>query len=311
MEQENITPTESDIVRIALESGIVINNPADEDTSNTESQTEESITDSTYKQEALDNANKFEALSKDTSSTLRFSSASWFEAIKDIKITLVGAGGIGSWTALLLSRLSPYKINIYDYDTIEPENLAGQLYSSRQIGLLKSAAISQILYYFTNNNHTTYMGLRGRLGDDIALFDIKNTHILITGLDNMSSRNTAFNIFTKKLDSQGDKTEFLIDGRLSADKLQIFCIHREDKQNLDLYNREYLFSDTEAEPTVCTYKQTSHMASMIASLISNIVIKCTLYIKSIEMGDYEGEVLNKPPFYTSYDSNKMILKTEY
>lgn len=311
MEQENIIPTESDIARMALESGIIINESDHEEALSTESQTEEPIVGDTLEQEVSDMANKLSVLSKDASSTLRFSSASWFEDIKSIKITLIGAGGIGSWTALLLSRLSPFNLTVCDYDFIEPENLAGQLYASHQAGLLKTIAMSHILEQFTNNEHTTYQCINGRLGENLTLFDISNAHILITGLDNMSSRKKAFDIFTKEIGFLRYKTQFLIDGRLSADKFQIFCIHINDKEKIDLYKKEYLFSDEEAEPTVCTYKQTSHMASMIASLIANIVIKCTLYIKSIEKGDYEGEVLNKPPFYTSYDSDKMILKTEY
>ena len=65
--------------------------------------------------------------------TLRFSSADWFEKIKEQEVVLAGLGGIGSWCALLLSRLDIRYLTLYDDDVVDSVNLAGQFYRKNQI----------------------------------------------------------------------------------------------------------------------------------------------------------------------------------
>ena len=53
--------------------------------------------------------------------TSRFSSAIWFEKIQSKTIILAGLGGIGSWVALLLARMSPACLCLYDNDIVEED----------------------------------------------------------------------------------------------------------------------------------------------------------------------------------------------
>ena len=79
-------------------------------------------------------------------STVRFSGASWFEAAKGVSATIAGVGGIGSWTSLLLSRISQtIRITLYDDDNVEVVNLAGQMFSSNQVGLHKVYAAQEVI----------------------------------------------------------------------------------------------------------------------------------------------------------------------
>lgn len=59
----------------------------------------------------------------------RFKDAKWFGY--PTEIVLGGAGGIGSWVALLLSRLQ-YRTIIYDFDVIESQNIGTQFYKKSQ-----------------------------------------------------------------------------------------------------------------------------------------------------------------------------------
>lgn len=64
----------------------------------------------------------------------------------------------------------------------------------------------------------------------------------------------------------------------------------------------YLFSDFEADPTVCSYKQTTFMANMIGSVIVNLFVnfianKCNPLID------------RDLPFYTEYNAETMYFKT--
>ena len=61
--------------------------------------------------------------------TSRFSSASWYDKIQEKTVIIAGIGGIGSWFSLLLSRMKPLSIFVYDDDIVEAVNMSGELYS--------------------------------------------------------------------------------------------------------------------------------------------------------------------------------------
>ena len=52
----------------------------------------------------------------------RFGDAPWMEGMSDRFATIGGAGGIGSWLALLLSRMG-IQIQSFDFDIIEEHNI--------------------------------------------------------------------------------------------------------------------------------------------------------------------------------------------
>lgn len=60
-------------------------------------------------------------------------------------IHVIGVGAIGSTFCELLARLGIPAINIYDFDTVEEHNVANQLYTSSQIGTLKTTALKNML----------------------------------------------------------------------------------------------------------------------------------------------------------------------
>ena len=59
----------------------------------------------------------------------RFKDAPWFPK-EETNVIVGGAGGIGSWLTLLLSRAGFYPV-VYDFDVLEGHNLAGQLYTQK------------------------------------------------------------------------------------------------------------------------------------------------------------------------------------
>lgn len=240
--------------------------------------------------------NNSESLLVDETTT-RFSSASWYEEAKKNTIILAGLGGIGSWTALLLSRLHPDSLHLYDDDRVEALNMAGQLYAASDIGSYKCNAISRKLssysdYYRTNAYNYKYSS------------DSPTSNIMICGFDNMRARKTFFNKWEKYVELSEDKEKCLfIDGRLSAEYLQIFCITGNDTYNRTRYKENFLFSDEEAEEAACSYKQTSFCASMIGSLITNLYVnfcanRCNPLIE------------RSLPFITEYNAETMFLKVE-
>lgn len=233
-------------------------------------------------------------------STVRFSGASWFEAAKGISVTLAGVGGIGSWTSLLLSRISTsIRLNLYDDDKVEVVNLAGQMFSSNQVGLYKVYAAQEVIRYFSGSycNASTF-----RITPTSNIYD----KIVICGFDNMEARKLLYNKWKARAKSfpTSEQGEFLfIDGRMNAEEFQIFSIVGDDDYNMKRYEEEFLFSDAEVAPAVCSYKQTTYCASMIASFIVNSLVN---FLSNQNLENMPRQV----PFYINYDAQLMHLKLE-
>ena len=198
--------------------------------------------------------------------TSRFSGAAWFNAIQLSTVVLAGLGGIGSYILFCLSRMKPKQIFIYDDDVVEMANLSGQLYSSTMIGKRKVDAMAELARDFS-----CYYGVQAvpqRFTADTPAGDI-----MICGFDSMAARELFFaswhnHVLSKPAEER--KNCLYIDGRLSIDTLQVFCITGEDEEYMTQYNLKYLFSDSEADDTICSMKQTTYLACMIGSLMTNL-----------------------------------------
>ena len=94
-----------------------------------------------------------------------------------------------------------------------------------------------------------------------------------------------------------------IDGRMNAEEFQIFSITGDDDYNMKRYEEEFLFSDAEVAPAVCSYKQTTYCASMIASFMINSLVN---FLSNQNLENMPRQV----PFYINYDAQLMHLKLE-
>lgn len=191
----------------------------------------------------------------------RFKGAPWFSKIED-SLIVGGAGGIGSWLSLFLSRAG-FPIFVYDFDIYEKHNMGGQFCNTFSVGTPKVEALATNIYdyadVFINTRTAPYDkdGLRGPY--------------MFSGFDNMEARKVMFNnwldyISNKEnlIDEEGNPIEpIFIDGRLLAEQFEIYCV-RNNPQDIEDY-KKLLFSDDEIEEADCTLKQTSHIAAMIGS----------------------------------------------
>lgn len=232
-------------------------------------------------------------------STSRFSSAIWYEKIKTKNITLAGVGGIGSFVGFLLARVSPNSIYLYDPDRVETANMSGQLYSRSDIGKFKTSALMDMIRSYTDTNSLF------ALNEPFTMASTPSD-IMICGFDNMSSRMIFFQKWVEWVNSKPEeerKNCLFMDGRLAAEEFQIFCIRGDDEYNIKRYNDEYLFPDSVAERTLCSYKQTTFMADMIASYMVNLFV-------NFAANQCNPLIDRYMPFYTTYSAETMYLKTE-
>lgn len=223
---------------------------------------------------------------------LRYRGMDWSKYVNIINATVIGLGGIGSHLSLLLSRLMPNSMTLYDNDTIELKNLGGQFYKKADIGnhkihIMRTAIKEFSMYYPVLTNQ---------------LFD-ENSHtsnFTFCCVDNMKTRKLAFETWLKTVNKQDPG--LFIDGRLSVDTLQVFAISTNDSTNIDKYKKEYLFEDEEADATICNMKQTTFMGNMIASVMVNIFINyCRNIVNKLDISDV--------PFFTEFTSDSINFKT--
>lgn len=215
----------------------------------------------------------------------RFKDAPWYPKER-INILVGGAGGIGSWTSLLLSRAG-FSPLIYDFDSLELHNLGGQLYSKKMVGELKVDAIANIIKDFSDEEILTF---------NEKVDNNTPTHsYVVAAFDNMLARKQMFTSWYEHMAENPDLRDkgIFIDGRLNAEQMWIYCIKGSDAEMCEKYISDCLFDDSEIEEAPCTFKQTSHAAAMIAAHITGFF---TNHIVNVLEGDNSRAV----PFSWEY-----------
>jgi molybdopterin/thiamine biosynthesis adenylyltransferase len=218
----------------------------------------------------------------------RFQGAIWFDEIINTNILVGGCGGIGSWLVLLLNRTGA-TVSVADHDSLERRNMSGQLFSEGQIGNSKVEAMGQVLRLFGNSKKYY---LYKKFID--VQFKIKpNTIIVVSAFDNMQARKNLFEAWVNFVKYLPDREKMIfIDGRLLAQQYQIICIRGDKDLDKEVYKRYLLFSDEEVEEVACTFKQTSHVAALIAGKMTALI---TNHIANIAIEDSDFAAV---PFYT-------------
>lgn len=76
--------------------------------------------------------------------TIKFSE--WFEpsSCKE-RIHIIGCGAVGSTIAELLVRMGLTKFTLWDFDIVEPHNIANQMFRHKDINRLKTEALAEIM----------------------------------------------------------------------------------------------------------------------------------------------------------------------
>lgn len=191
----------------------------------------------------------------------RFKGADWFEIVQEQNVILAGLGGIGSWVSLFLSRLGPKTITLYDDDRFEAHNLSGQAFRINNLGRFKVEEAASIAIDFSN--YTKSYAFNSKYTERCS-----TSKIMICGFDNMGARKLFYNKWKESIIPEESHEYLFIDGRLTADMFQLFCIQGNDTYVQGEYERNWLFEDKDADETDCTFRQTSHIAAMLGTYIT-------------------------------------------
>lgn len=188
----------------------------------------------------------------------------------DKRINVVGAGAIGSFVVLSLAKLGFRNIHVYDFDTIETENISSQFYPVDSIGEPKVAALARMVAGFTGieiipKNH--------KVDESVNLTGA----FTICAVDSMAVR--------KELYENVVLSDWLIDPRMSAEYASINVLRMDSEETEHENYSRTLYSDGEAVQERCTAKTTMYTVLLIAGQVSKMVkdIVCEKpYVKTLD-----------------------------
>jgi molybdopterin/thiamine biosynthesis adenylyltransferase len=227
----------------------------------------------------------------------RWSGFDWADQQK--QIMMIGAGGIGSWTCLSLSRIM-HEIIIIDGDMVDQTNVqGGQMYRTKDVGTTKVSAVVNICREFGCVNEI--MSIPEMYSEPIGMADI-----CITGLDNMAARKQIFEEWERHVASVKEVTDdrkfLFIDGRMAGELCEVFIVDGDKPEQLEEY-KTWLFDDAEIEDLDCTMKQTTFVAMSIAAFITSSLCN---WLANNKLGMEFKEV----PFHQRFYAPMLEFKTE-
>lgn len=188
-----------------------------------------------------------------------------------MSVSLIGAGSVGSFTALALSKMGIKHLEVWDDDDIELVNIPSQFYRKDSIGQKKVDALNSMISQFNPDTKITKQ-VKSYWGHKLP------GEIIITTTDDMASRKDAF-------DEACRKGAWFIDARMGAELAIVYKINTRLQEDKDYY-MEHWYDDDEADELPCTARTIIYNVLMLASLVCRTV-------KSIAMDekDYPRETI--------------------
>lgn len=172
-------------------------------------------------------------------------------------ITLIGAGGIGSPTALALAKMGCSQITVFDPDTVEQHNLPSQIYRLEDVGRPKVKALESVLREFTSCQINPIEG---------PFVDSGTKGVVISAVDSMAARHS---IWMEGIRYRAG-IDLYVDARMGAEVSRIYSVRPTDPEHVRFYE-SFLYSDADAQDDPCTARAIIYNVFGVAGLIANVV----------------------------------------
>lgn len=174
-----------------------------------------------------------------------------------IPITVIGAGGIGSFAIDALTKMGCSNITVFDHDKVEPHNMPNQRFSPSDMGMTKVEAIRDFVYASTG---TKINAVPRRWTPEDKL-----SGIVISAVDSMRTRKQIW----KKV-RYNPVVRLFIDGRIGGENFEVYALAPVDPDGAKFYAKT-LFSDRNAAELPCTAAAVIFVGFGIAAEISLVV----------------------------------------
>jgi len=160
--------------------------------------------------------------------------------------TVIGVGAIGRQVALQLTAIGIPKLQLIDFDTVEESNIASQGYREKDLGSLKVEATGEHCKEINSSLELNLIPERFKRNMDVG-------NCVFCCVDSIETRKFIWDSI---------EVPFFVDGRMSAETMEIITAKNGDKRY-----EETLFSAEEAYQGSCTAKTTIYCANAAAALM--------------------------------------------
>jgi len=171
------------------------------------------------------------------------------EKCLDMPITVIGAGAIGSFTVLALSKMGFKNITVFDFDKVDDVNMSCQFYRYSDIGKPKVEALKDLIKDFTGNTISI-------CNEPYEVGKFKG--LVISAVDSMAVRK---NIWKNQVGNYDCVS--VIDPRMASEYAMLYTMDPNLEKDVKSYEKT-LFSDEEGVQERCTARSTMYTVNMIA-----------------------------------------------
>lgn len=174
--------------------------------------------------------------------------------MNNIKVTVIGVGGIGSWTAEEIVRMGIPHITLYDHDTVSEVNLPTQNFTKPDIDQPKVLALKKRLQDFSSADVTA-------ISEDFVP-GTRPVGIVICAVHDMDTRIAIWNKSIK----YNPQVLLYIEARMGAEELRVYTINPTDPDQIARYE-ENLYPSSQAFRARCAEKAIGYTVHASAAVI--------------------------------------------
>jgi len=178
------------------------------------------------------------------------------ERLAGTPITIIGAGAVGSFTALALAKMGASDLTVFDPDSVEPHNLPNQFYRLQDLGKAKVEALGEII--------RDYAGVEIKARPE-KFGDQPLSGIVIAAVDGMEERKLIWRQVRQSI-----QVMLFIDTRMGSEVARLYAVN--PLTDGPAYART-LYPSREAIQEPCTRRAISYTALGLAALTCGKVKK--------------------------------------
>jgi len=172
------------------------------------------------------------------------------EKLKPLTVTVIGVGAIGRQVALQLAALGVRKLQLIDFDKVEPTNITTQGYLAADLGQFKVEATARALQAIDADLEVEPVIDRFRPG-------VTTGDVVFVCVDSISGRSAIWRALR-------EQCSFWCDGRMRGEVLRILTSTDSNSRN---HYDTTLFAQAEAQTGACTSRSTIYTASIATGLM--------------------------------------------
>jgi sulfur carrier protein ThiS adenylyltransferase len=179
------------------------------------------------------------------------------EKLREIGITIIGTGSVGSFTTLGLAKMGFRHLKVFDADRVELHNISNQFFRLRDIGKEKVVALSEMI---AEMEEIKIDAQKTMYGSQPVL-----PGIVISAVDSFEARRKIWASLKLK-----PAVDLYIDTRMGMLGSQVFTVHPRKPDEVEQYERSLVYQDQDDDDP-CTARAILFTIFWIAAVAGRLV----------------------------------------